>query len=149
MLKGLGATNMPIRIENGLFEPENENREFLSLKELKEAGFNVDMDYKSQVTLTEEQLYEDKIEACARGKKVMDTILPNIPDGRKVFIVGHQFTYDMTTAILRGLTRDKAHQGRYCQPYRCVESPTGIWKEGQSYVKQDDTLTVRKHFWDW
>ncbi|XP_059474408.1 ecdysteroid-phosphate phosphatase [Neocloeon triangulifer] len=108
ILDGLGKTSLKINVEPGLFEwlgwyPET-MPEWLTYKELTEAGFRINPNYKPIVSF--EELSENR-ESCEqfyiRSFYLTQNVIKNTADmGGNVLLVGHAATLDTCTRQILG-----------------------------------------------
>lgn len=113
-LGGLGANDIPIRIEPGLFEClawyEYDLLKFLSPAYLKEIGYNIDTSYTPYLSLEMLQQYskESLDEFYARNGSITEKILQ--PAAGNVLLVAHATNLDTCTRFLVGKEMRKPNE---------------------------------------
>merc|ERR1712223_333654 len=113
LLKSLGALDLPIHVEPGLFEwlawYQDAMPDFMSDTELAEAGYNIELSYKAYISADELRDSQDQgcVEGCeayyTRNFFVTQCVLASTEDvGGDVLFVGHASTLDACAQQLIG-----------------------------------------------
>lgn len=150
ILKGLGASNLPIHIEPGLFEwlawYQDAMPDWMSAEELANAGYNVHLSYKPYISADE--LQDSQAQGCnesceayyTRNFFVTQCVLASTEDlGGHVLFVGHASTLDACARQLTG------------QEPRPMQDMMGVVRKvaycGVAMLKESSDMNSAKRTW--